>query len=884
MNDTSEEPKDPAHDDSTGQTIKRFVQDSSVTDAEASSSVGADTSSRETYTFRLSAGGGPVTYPDIIGNYEILEEIARGGMGVIFRARHRSLQRIVALKMILHGQLANPETHQRFHLEATATAQLQHPGIVSVYEVGSHDGQPYFAMEFVEGASLDRVLEGGPLPGTKAASLLEKTARAVHFAHELQILHRDLKPANILIDKYGQPKITDFGLAKVLLDDSRQTRTGAIMGTPSYMAPEQALAEKDLNPACDIYSLGAILYEMLTGRPPFQGESPIATMNQVIHQEPVAPRLLNPSIDRDLETICLKCLEKSRSRRYLTAEKLADDLRNYLDGKPISARRVGPVGRAIKWCRRKPAVAALLAVSVAALLSLVVGGIRFGIVQRRLSEEAIRQKENAEAALDRARRAEAEARQAAERERAMSELTRFFLYAAQFRLARNAWQSANIERAIRWLQPWSNVPAGRRDPRDWEWNYLNGLCGGRCVFRIKGLTDVQFHPDNRRLATSDRTGSVRIWNLETGRLETKIDVSDAGVFKLAYALDGKRLALLAGDNRGVRNQVAVCNPENGEVLFQLPAVGGDIRQLRFSPDGKLLASADDTAVRVWDTTHEGRLAHVYSIATGKITDIAFSPNSRQLAVASENGGGGIHLWSFDRNEPAQVLREDAPIQDLAFSPTGRFLHTVSTHGVVVIWDSAANNKPGWRRVQTLRLPDQAKAIFSDDGTILVECKREKRQIIVWRRTEQMRHFEKLFETEWALPSLESLHLSRDQMRLACRSIDDAILVGHTLGGQEALALPVHSSSIRFLAFSPDGTRLATAANDGVRFWNPEDGKRLPIQLDNKGITAVAYSPNGKFFALADRDCKIHLLDAGSMKKLTTLVGHQSFVRAPRFQP
>ncbi len=277
--------------------------------------------------------------PPIFGDYELLDEVARGGMGVVYRARQRALNRIVALKMILGGRLAGPEDLQRFRTEAEAAAGLQHPHIVQIHEVGTVDGQHFFSMQFIEGHTLAQRIAEGPLPGRDAARYARLIARAIHFAHQHGILHRDLKPSNILIDVDDEPHVTDFGLAKRLGGDSGQTRSGSVLGTPSYMAPEQADGRiKDLGPWTDVYSLGAVLYEMLTGRPPFRAETAVDTVMQVLQNEPVPPRLLNPNVDPELETITLKCLEKEPSRRYASAEALAEDLQRYLNGDPIEAR------------------------------------------------------------------------------------------------------------------------------------------------------------------------------------------------------------------------------------------------------------------------------------------------------------------------------------------------------------------------------------------------------------------------------------------------------------------------------------------------------------------------------------------------------------------
>ena len=293
-----------------------------------------------------AAGFASSAHSRSFGDYELLGEIARGGMGIVYRARQKSLNRIVALKMVLAGQFASQAEVQRFHAEAEAAAGLDHPGIVPVYEVGQCEGQHFFSMGYVEGRSLAARIADGPLPPREAAELTKTTAEAVHYAHTHGVIHRDLKPANVLLDKTGQPRVTDFGLAKKVQAGPALTMTGQILGTPSYMAPEQAEARmNDIGPVSDVYSLGAILYELLTGRPPFRAATPLETLLQVIATDPGPPRLLNPNVPRDLETICLKCLQKERSLRYPTAEALAADLALFLKNEPIQATSINLLER-----------------------------------------------------------------------------------------------------------------------------------------------------------------------------------------------------------------------------------------------------------------------------------------------------------------------------------------------------------------------------------------------------------------------------------------------------------------------------------------------------------------------------------------------------------
>jgi thiol-disulfide isomerase/thioredoxin len=322
-------------------------------------------------------GAAPATAPARLADYDVLSELGRGGMGVVYKARDARLNRVVALKMILLGNLADEDQIRRFRQEAEDAGRLDHPNIVPIYQVGEEQGHPYFTMKLIEGGGLCALAARFHADPRAAAQFMATISRAVHYAHQHGIIHRDLKPGNILVDGDGQPHVTDFGLAKHLAARDANTQTGAVVGTPSYMAPEQASGRTDLTVAADVYSLGVVLYELLTGRPPFRDPNPFDTLRQVIEAEPTPPRALNPRVDRDLETVCLKCLRKEPAGRYASAEALADDLTRYSTGEPIQARRVGRLERVTKWVRRRPAAAALVAVSalaVVALPLLAVGG------------------------------------------------------------------------------------------------------------------------------------------------------------------------------------------------------------------------------------------------------------------------------------------------------------------------------------------------------------------------------------------------------------------------------------------------------------------------------------------------------------------------------
>ncbi|MGE0607139.1 MAG: WD40 repeat domain-containing serine/threonine protein kinase, partial [Pirellulales bacterium] len=483
----------------------------------------------------------------IFGDYEIVEEIARGGMGVVYKARQRSLNRLVALKTVLKGDFASEAAMYRFRQEAEAAANLDHPNIVPIHEVGEQAGQQYFSMKLID-VPPGRGQKRGP---AEAARLLAKVARAVHHAHERGILHRDLKPGNILIDRQGEPHVADFGLAKHLdaatsNAGEHATQTGAIVGTPAYMAPEQAQAEKSLTTAVDIYSLGAVLYAWLTGQPPFRGDDPVTTLMQVVSAEPRKPRSLDGGIDADLETICLKCLAKLPQQRYSTAAALADDLDRYLRGEPILARRASLGERLWRWSRRNPALAAASGLALAALVAVAVVGSSFAVYQSRAAAELREKQAQTDAALQESRlRASS-----LELDRCIAQCERgdisLGLLGMVQCLAMAPDDAADLHRVIRGnLAGWSRqLPVLAAPPFEHR----------------EAVRAVDFSGDGKVMLTAGLDRTARLWDTATGQPVREPWEHPDEVWCAAISADGQTVATGCHDGFARLWDVATCQP------------------------------------------------------------------------------------------------------------------------------------------------------------------------------------------------------------------------------------------------------------------------------------------------------------------------------------
>jgi WD40 repeat protein/tRNA A-37 threonylcarbamoyl transferase component Bud32 len=695
-----------------------------------------------------SSSDGPTSF----GDYELLNEIGRGGQGVVYRARQKKLNRLVALKTIPLGHLTSADRLKRFRLEAEAAASLNHPHIVPIYEVGEREGFCYYSMRLVQGGRLDQALAGKPLPARRTAQLLASLARTVHHAHQHGILHRDIKPANILLDEAGEPHLTDFGLARLVEQDSTLTRTVDILGTPSYMAPKQAAGQsRQLTTAADIYSLGAVLYFLLTGSPPFAGGTSFETIRMVLDTEPRWPSMLNPAVDRDLETICMKCLEKEPARRYSTAPELAEELERFLNGEPILARPIGVGVRIMRWSRRKPALASLSAVVLILLLVLVFG-----------SPLAVY-------LIDRARQAEASEHARAE---ARGTDLRRNLYAAEMLLAQQALGDHNLGYLRQLLQ--KQIPSGREeDLRGWEWSYLwrQAQSNERATlgFHSNGVTSIAFVGNSTTLASASLDRTVKLWDAKERRL---IKTLPHETIVLAVASTRKSNLLGTGSTDGkvrlwrttdwtflksfdlnlpvesivfsdegrwcaaaTAQKVYVWEVASGQLVFSawLVAPYGWKHGLAFTRDGTLFAYPGGRGkVRLIKTATWSETGFLETTSPARcVIGLAFSPKGDFLAAGfnvEDRRHDGACVWDLsDKRTVHSLTNHSGYVGQLAFSPDGSFLATPGNDQTIRLWRTDT-----WEEAATLRgHAFQVFAVaFSDDGELLASGSKDN-SIKLW---------------------------------------------------------------------------------------------------------------------------------------------------------
>jgi WD40 repeat protein len=796
------------------------------------------------------------TFPSVpvlpqVPGYTILAELGRGGMGAVYKARQTALERLVALKMILAGDFADAEAAARFRVEATTIARLKHPNIVQIHAVGEHDGRAFIELEYVAGGSLAQWLDGIPWPVDRAARFISALASAMGDVHRLGIVHRDLKPANILLADDRTPKIADFGLAKLHGRDGSLTHTEAILGSPSYMAPEQAEGKaREATPPADVYALGAILYELLTGRPPFCAATALETLQQVRSLEPVSPRRLLPQLPRDLETICLKCLDKLPERRYSNGGELAAELNRFLGHQPIVARATGLPTRLARFCRRHRSVAIASAVAAVAVLASLVLLLALALVQsaaaRRLG-----------AALNESRRLSA----SLIREQGIAlceqgDVDRGLLWLVRGLAAARATGDAELERIV------------RADIAGWS----------RRIHHLQARLEhagpvrtIATSPDAKFALTGSDDGTARLWNVATGEPIGSELPHPRPVLAVALSRDGHVLLTLAEDGVA-RIWKAGSNPPSALTLPH----PGTVVAAALSPDGRtcITGGADGTA-RLWDTKTANPLGAVMT-HKGPVKVVVFdAPGQRVLTGSSD---GSSRLWDARTGEPlGPPLVQSEAIRSAAFSLKGDSVITGSDDFTAVIW----NARTGRAVAPPLRHEARVEALaFSPDGKLVITGSRDWRTRLWDAHTGALRepvihHQAPVVAVAFSADSRTALSGSKD---------GTAIVLDATTG--KTIGPPiVHAGEVLAVALSPDaGTAFLAGLARTANVWHLEFNQtQLSTVSHDDWIAAEAFSPDGRLVVTCNEN-HAQLWEAATGRVVGPPLHHDALVRCAAFTP
>jgi WD40 repeat protein/serine/threonine protein kinase len=899
-----------------------------------------------------------------LGRFRILHELGRGGCGIVFLAWDPRLHRQVALKVPHPWALLTPDFRQRFVQEARAAAGLDHPNIVPVFETGEVGPVPYIASAYCPGPTLAAWLreQSAPVAVRDAASLVAQLADAMHYTHGRGILHRDLKPGNVMLVGGGapsgdaqrsmqgitgggtcnesalkiedperrevtptthhppltthQPRITDFGLAKLLESDDNHTRSGAVLGTPRYMAPEQANGRLGaISPASDVYSLGAILYELLTGRPPFQEESDHATLLAMLSDEIVRPTCLRRDLPRDLETICLKCLEKQPERRYAGAGALLGDLRSFLAAEPILARPVSTLERLWRRARRHPLSATLFASTSLAAGGLLVGGAWHVRVLSR--EHAARMAMRVEA--DEAVEAERQAIRRTEELR-----RRRLVFARALPDAQRALQAGDPTRSFNLLDDLRPL-AGQTDLRGFEWYYLRQKCLelGIVLSSDQGdTTAVAYSPDGQTLAWANAEGTICLADPDTGRVPTRFSAHRSKIRRIAFSPGRRTLASISDDGT-----VKTWDPATGEPRATLHGHTAPVVCMAFSPDGSTLATgSDDNVVILWDVARQRARARCIG-HTGHVQAVAFAPDGKSLVSAAHRddlriwdaaigtlhrtvGNSGhtaasltyapagrllfvadnanrVQVWNTTTWTPSFTLPGlDVQVRQVVFSPDGRTLAVTSAVGtgtdfVVRIWD--VSSRKSWasfkydREIWDLAFaPDSATlALVGPDG-----------KLRLWQPARSVPPARQLTHSPseaWSVafsPDGKTAVSGGDRLP----GVSDSLKFWDVASGKRIWSASRHDALVSCVAFSPDGKHVASGSYDRtVRLWDPATGKERLVLRGHKGdLRCLAFSPDGQLLASGDKGHLVCLWDVSTGRLLQELKGHDGEVRGAAF--